>query len=53
MVSSSFLNPFIEDGLFSENKTNHLAYAHFFGSTKQIGRYQIVFVPLPFDLFAN
>jgi hypothetical protein len=37
---------------FDYNK-NHLAYAHFFGSIKQIGDYQIVFQPLPFVPFAN
>gem|GEM_PF-1297714 len=36
-----FLNAFIVHGLFYDDKTNHLAYAHFFGSVKQIGNYQI------------
>jgi hypothetical protein len=40
------LNAFVINGLFYDDKTNHLAYAHFFGSLKQIGNYQIVFQPL-------
>ena len=48
-----FLNPLIVYGLFYDDKINHLAYAHFFGSIKQIGNYQIVFQPLPFVPFAN
>lgn len=48
-----FLSAFIAHGLFYDDKTDHLAYAHFFGSIKQIGNYQIVFQPLPFVPFAN
>ena len=48
-----YLNAFIVDGLFYDDKTNHLAYAHFFGSVKQIGNYQIVFQPIPFVPFAD
>ena len=48
-----FLNPLIVYGLFYDDKINHLAYAHFFGSIKQIGNYQIVFQPLPFVPFAS
>jgi hypothetical protein len=48
-----FLYLFILYGLFYDDKNNHLAYAHFFGSIKQIGNYQIVFQPLPFVPFAN
>jgi hypothetical protein len=48
-----FLYLFILYGIFYDDKNNHLAYAHFFGSIKQIGNYQIVFQPLPFVPFAN
>lgn len=47
------LNLFIVYGLFYDDKINHLAYAHFFGSIKQIGNYQIFFQLLPFVPFAN
>jgi hypothetical protein len=40
-------------GIFYDDKINHPAYAHFFGSIKQIGNYQLVFQPLPFVPFAN
>ena len=52
-ISGIFLNPFIEYGLFYDDKINHLDYAYFFGSIKQIGNYQIVFQPLPLVHFAN
>jgi len=48
-----FLNAFVVNGLFYDDKTKHLAYAHFFGSVKQISNYQIVFQPIPIVPFAN
>ena len=36
-----------------ENADGHLAYAHFFGATKTVGNYQIVFQPFPFVPFVG
>jgi hypothetical protein len=36
-----------------ENADGHVAYAHFFGATKTVGNYQIVFQPFPFVPFVG
>ena len=47
----------VHDGgakIIGEKKNNdHMAYAHFFGATKKVDNYQIVFQPFPFVPFVG
>ncbi len=36
-----------------ENNNDHMAYAHFFGATKKVDNYEIVFQPFPFVPFVG
>ncbi|HZA06737.1 MAG TPA: hypothetical protein VE619_03450, partial [Nitrososphaeraceae archaeon] len=50
-ITTILLGSIITDLNFNNN--NNKAYAHFFGSTKNIGDYQVVFQPFPFVPFAK
>ena len=39
--------------IFSRGNNNHIAFAHFFGATKTIDTYQIVFQAFPFVPYAG
>jgi hypothetical protein len=41
------------ESMGKENADGHVAYAHFFGATKTVGNYQIVFQPFPFVPFVG
>ena len=42
-----------DDYIFSRGNNNHIAFAHFFGATKTIDNYQIVFQAFPFVPYAG
>jgi hypothetical protein len=41
------------ESMGKESADGHVAYAHFFGATKTVGNYQIVFQPFPFVPFVG
>jgi hypothetical protein len=41
------------ESMGEDNTDGHIAYAHFFGATKTVGNYQIVFQPFPFVPFVG
>jgi len=41
------------ESIGEDNTDGHIAYAHFFGATKAVGNYQIVFQPFPFVPFVG
>jgi hypothetical protein len=42
-----------DDYIFSRGNNNHIAFAHFFGATKTIDNYKIVFQPMPSILYVG